>query len=205
MGIRAHRILLLCAALAVLCSGPLRAQEEGDDEGEDFAREGIYLGAAGSFAIPTQLEDKLGKKFGGSFTVDDSLGFHARAGYRLNPHLAFEVHSEWLAGFEASSGSGRADLEVLTITGDFKVYPLTGRWQPFVVAGAGALFADATGQSGLAPSGDNSDFAARFGIGLDFYVTRSIVLGLDASYVLPVEDVNEFDYFSLGWGLIYRF
>jgi opacity protein-like surface antigen len=204
MGIHAHRAQLLCVAAVVLCTGPVRAQEE-EDDGEDFAREGIYLGAAGSFAIPTQLEDKLGKKLGGSFTVDNSLGFHARVGYRLSPHLAFEVHSEWLAGFEASSASGNVEFQVLTITGDFKFYPLTGRWQPFVVAGAGGLIADVTEQSGLGLSGDNNDFAARFGIGLDCYVTRNIALGLDASYVLPVEDVNEFDYFSLGWGLMYRF
>jgi opacity protein-like surface antigen len=204
MGIHAHRTLLLGVAVLWLYTGPVRAQEEGDD-GEDFAREGIYIGAAGSFAHPTQLEDKLGKKLGGSFSVDDSLGFHARVGYRLSPHLAFEVHSEWLAGFEASTASGNADFEVLTITGDFKVYPLTGRWQPYVVAGAGGLIADVVQQSGLGLSGDNNDFAARFGIGLDYYVTRNIALGLDASYVLPVEDVSEFDYFSLGWGLLYRF
>jgi opacity protein-like surface antigen len=204
MGIHAHRTLLLCAAVAMLCAGPVRAQEE-DDEGDDYSRAGFYVGAAGSFAIPTQLEDKLGKKLGGSFTVHDSLGFHARVGYRLNPHLAFEVHSEWLAGFEASSGSGKADFEVLTITGDFRFYPLTGRWQPFVVAGVGGLIADVTRESGLGLTGDENDFAARVGVGLDCYVTRHIALGLDATYVLPAEDVKEFDYFSLGWGLLYRF
>jgi len=204
MGIHAHRTLLLCAAVAMLCGGAVRAEEEGD-EGDDYSREGFYLGAAGSFSIATQLEDKLGKKFGGSFAVDDSLGFHARVGYRLNPHLAFEVHSEWLAGFEASSGSGQADFEVLTITGDFRFYPLTGRWQPFVVAGAGGLIADVTRESGLGLSGDENDFVARVGVGLDYYVTRHIALGLDATYVLPAEDVKEFDYFSLGWGLLYRF
>jgi len=203
--IRAHRTLLLCAAIVVLSVGPARAQEEDDGGGEDFAREGVYLGVAGSFAIPTQLEDKLEKRYGESFSVDDSLGFHARVGYRLSPHLAFEVHSEWLSGFEATSSSGYADFEVLTITGDFKVYPLTGRWQPYLIAGAGGLIADVKEQSGLGVSGDSNDFAARFGIGLDYYVTRSIALVVDASYVLPVEDVNDFDYFSLGWGLQYRF
>ena len=205
MEIRAHRTLLLCAAIVVLSVGPARAQEEDDGGGDDFAREGVYLGVAGSFAIPTQLEDKLEKRFGGSFSVDDSLGFHARVGYRLSPHLAFEVHSEWLSGFEASSGAASADFEVLTITGDFKVYPLTGRWQPYLIAGAGGLIADVKQQSGLGVSGDSNDFAARFGIGLDYYVTRSIALVVDVSYVLPVEDVNDFDYFSLGWGLQYRF
>lgn len=50
-----------------------------------------------------------------------------------------------------------------------------------------------------------SGFAARFGGGIDIYITRNFYGALDASYVLPTGDVDDFDMVSIGWGFGYRF
>jgi hypothetical protein len=48
--------------------------------------------------------------------------------------------------------------------------------------------------------------AARFGAGLDVYVTRNIAINVDASYVRPMStEFDDLDYLSVGWGLLYRF
>ena len=43
------------------------------------------------------------------------------------------------------------------------------------------------------------------GGGLDTYVTENIVVALDVTYVLPFGDLDDYDYFSLGLGVAYRF
>ena len=58
---------------------------------------------------------------------------------------------------------------------------------------------------GLGLSASDEDFAARFGGGIDFYVTEKIGVSLDGSYVLPTGDLKDFDYFSIAWGFQYRF
>ena len=39
----------------------------------------------------------------------------------------------------------------------------------------------------------------------DVYITRNFYAAVDASYVLPTGDVDDFDLVSIGWGLGYRF
>jgi hypothetical protein len=50
-----------------------------------------------------------------------------------------------------------------------------------------------------------ASFAARFGIGVDLYVTENFLAALDFNYVLPTSDLDELDYVRFGWGLGYRF
>ena len=80
-----------------------------------------------------------------------------------------------------------------------KAFVLTERFQPFLMIGLGGM-----GVRGDADSGD-SGFAARFGGGIDIYITRSFYGALDASYVLPTGDVDDFDLVSIGWGFGFRF
>ena len=54
---------------------------------------------------------------------------------------------------------------------------------------------------------DGTVFATRWGLGLDVYATPHVAFTVDASYLLPVSDTGgvRADYFSIGWGLMYRF
>jgi opacity protein-like surface antigen len=120
------------------------------------------------------------------------------------------------------------------ITGNVKGYLLTGRWQPFLLAGAGLMTAkvslelndllgkDPPGEeplgsefrrrmsesdrfTGAAESVRSTGFAARFGAGIDAYATENFVFTLGADYVFPTGDVKDFDYISVVWGVQYRF
>jgi hypothetical protein len=50
-----------------------------------------------------------------------------------------------------------------------------------------------------------TDFAMRFGGGVDLYASENTVLGLGVDFVLPTDKVNGLDYISIGLGFQYRF
>ena len=81
-----------------------------------------------------------------------------RGGYRCHPHVSAELQFEWLDKFEGGSivetgmtpVSGDPpvedtlrnfdlELETLVFTSNAKGYLLTGRYQPFVLAGVGFM------------------------------------------------------------------
>jgi hypothetical protein len=134
-------IVLLLAAPALLWA------TSGSAQNDDYERNGVILGVAGTYAINTfgdELETAYEDVFGGpaSASVDDSLGISANAGYRFHPHLSAAVEAEWLDGFRSDlSAAGlrrvaKVDIEPWVITANAKGYPLTGRYQPFHLGGA---------------------------------------------------------------------
>jgi hypothetical protein len=195
-------------AMALMCVSNLaRAQD-------DYSRMGCYLGVAGTFAFTLSAEDALERDLGLSADADDSLGLHARGGCR-GRWVGGEVHFEWLDGFDIMADGLDVTVDGWVLTVDGKVYPLAGlegklpalarRFQPFATVGFGYLTFDLANPPPGA-DGDDWDFAARFGGGLDVYVTRNIVINVDATYVLPVSDpLDDLDYLSVGWGLLFRF
>jgi hypothetical protein len=209
----------VCVLMAVplLClSSPARAQESPAETQEDYSRRGCYLGLAGNVAFLPNAEDWLKSLTGLNTKVDESLGLHARGGCR-DKWVGFEVHYEWLEGFEAKVDGldiGKADGWALTL--DLKLYPLAAledklpatakRFHPFTTVGLGYLTLDTFDEEW--------DFAARLGGGLEVYLTRNIALNVDATYVLPMSDSicsvpdcqgSDLAYLSVGWGLLYRF
>jgi OOP family OmpA-OmpF porin len=180
----------LLSALIFFAALPALAQAQ-----DDFARSGAYLGLAGSVGIFPELEDDL-DDVGGD--VDTGLGLNARAGYRFHPHVSVEAEFEWVrSSFEFLGSDVDFDTYVGTVNG--KAFLLTGRFQPFATIGIGGLGVRGDGDSG------DSGFAARFGGGLDVYITRNFYAAIDAGYVLPTGDVDDFDLVSIGWGFGYRF
>ncbi len=207
------RIVSLSTALVLVSAAPGNAQD-------DFARKGFYVGLGGTYAIDTfenELEDEIEDALGGpvNVSVDDSLGINGRIGYRFHRHFSAEVQAEWLDGFEADvsvPGFGKiagVDLEPWVVTGNVKGHLLTGRYQPFLLVGLGVMTAKAkvrdTVGLGLSASERLTDFTTRFGAGVDLYATEKVVFSVGADYVLPIGDLDDADYVSVGWGLQYRF
>lgn len=186
--------MIRAASVGLLSIGLLASALPAGAE-DDFSRSGCYLGASGSVALMTQLDDDLEDEFNEGFDIDESFGFSTRAGCR-GKWLGGELHYEWIDGFDVSSDTVSKSLDAWALTGDMKLFMLPGRYQPFATVGIGYLEVD-----------DEWDFAARFGGGLDIYITENIVLNLDATYVIPTsdEELNDADYVSVGWGFIYRF
>jgi opacity protein-like surface antigen len=207
--------------VGVVCSSvALTAEEEVDKD--DFARRGWLVGVAGSYAIETFQDDAesdfqkvLGPEV--NLSVDDSFGFNGQVGYRCHRRFSAEVEVEWLDGFDADLTQPGVDqlanvrFEPVVVTTNVKGFILTGRYQPFLLLGAGAMTADIKLQDpvGLAFTGLNSEtenaFALRFGGGIDLYATENVVLNVGVDYVLPFGNLDDLDYITIGWGVQYRF
>lgn len=186
--------LIASATLLFLAATSASAQY---DYGADYARNGFYLGLSGVAAF----EDF--KKPGG-VSIDDSLGLNFRGGYRFHPHLAAEAQFEWIEGFDVSgSSSGVDEVEAWTFTGNLKAYLLTSQVQPYALFGMGVMQVERDVGGGL--TAQDEDFVVRVGGGIDVYASEYIVLSLEGVYVAAADDLNDFNYFSLGWGFLYRF
>ena len=81
---------------------------------------------------------------------------------------------------------------------------MTGRYQPFLLFGAGVMTAKAISR-GVPVETTELEFAMRFGGGIDLYATKNVVVSLEVDYVLPVSNLSDLDYVSIGWGFQYRF
>jgi opacity protein-like surface antigen len=149
--------------------------------------------------------------------LNETGGVDAWIGYRVHRFLAVEAELEWMAllGFKSEeriSGDGQArdldlDIDTLVITGNLKPYFWTGRIQPFGLLGAGIMMEEfGVEYDGVNDDEHHTDFAMRFGGGIDYYATENVVLTIKGSYLLTFGAVSDRDYVSVGMlGLSYRF
>ena len=194
--------------IVVIVSAILTAAISAHAQDSEFARPGPYLGLGMSAAIYTQLEDEVEESavaLGYIVTadVDYTMGGNLRAGYRVHPWVAAELEYEYLAAADIEvDESDFAEIRTWAFTGNLKVFPLHGRFQPFLLAGVGAV------NQRLKDGEDLKDTVAagRFGVGFDVYESENFALSIDATYLLPFSDPNKAagDYISVCLGLIIR-
>ena len=148
---------------------------------------------------------------------DNSWGLNGRFGYRCHSRFSIEAEVEWTNGFEAhinkeSSGKvGTTDLEPIVVTTNAKIYLLTGRIQPFVLAGVGLMraeFKERDTTPDPVPDGKKqryrkTRFTMKVGGGVDYYLTKNVVLSLDVDYVNAFS--LDVDYLLVVGGVQYRF
>jgi len=130
---------------------------------------GPYLQLNGGFQVVT-----------GDGDVEPALS--GKVGIDIIDHVALEAQLE-----------GSRDAERLVVTFQQRSRILTGRWQPFVVGGIG--WANVTGLPG---DKDVAAFALRFGGGLDYMITKNVSIGLDASFVVIANGLDDYGSFGLG-------
>lgn len=181
--------LVLVLGVGVLTSWGASAQPDGDGGGETKESvTGSYFGLGVGFGFDN---------FDAGFTLPDldpGYGIDVWTGYRIVPFAAIEAQLEYLNGF---SISGAPNFNVLVMTANGKVYPLSGMLgpvDPFAYAGVGFQWLEI---AGLGTTG----FAARFGFGLDFRLTDRLALNGSFSYVLPTGSLDGADYYGLVFGV----
>jgi len=170
------------------------------DTQDEFNRPGPYLGVGGSYMISGFQGAAKSGDFG------DTLGFNARGGYRLNDYWALEGIYEYGDDFGARQVTPHAKIQTNSFTLNGKLLLPLGRFQPYLEGGVGVLNANADlplRQTNWNVDGTN--FAGRFGAGVDLYATENIALYLDSAYTIPIGDVNDLYHFSFGWGAKYVF
>ena len=189
---------LLAPFFAALVALPLSAAAG------DFLQEGWYLGGRGVY---TQVN------FDTKGVPDDDFGFNLFAGYRLYKFLASDVEFEYIDAISVNGKPGpNFDVRTFNVSWLFRLYPLAfvlkpdspfQRVQPYLVAGPAWQWV----QLQRVPGNDQDvgGFAGRLGAGFDVYLTERLAFTADAKYMLSANDVNDYPYWSIGWGLTYHF
>lgn len=230
-------LLLASLVLVSLAAGQAGANDSTDDP---FDRRGFYVSAAGVYThnffdkeIEKFLEDELGAQ--GRVDIDDSGGLNARVGYRAASWFAAELEYEWIDRYDVSIGgslgpggtplSGKLyDIEGHTFTLNTRWIVPFWRVQPYLLLGAGYSLYD-VGRGSVAPvleaqsskikieGGIQGAFAGRVGLGLDFYLTQSVVLQTEATALITAKNfktpdegaIDDLYYLAFSAGLQYRF
>lgn len=166
----------------------------------DFDRAGAFVGLGFNWQVPGFQGDLRNQDFGNSW------GFNARGGYRFYDWLAAEAIIEYADEFGPNAANATADEEKLlstTVNGKF-IVPLE-RFQPYVEAGFGLLYAnDGVGFRSAIKDRDVG-FAGRLGAGIDLYLTRHISIFVDNSWTMATDNTEDLYFYSLGGGARYNF
>jgi len=178
--------IAVAVTTGVICTTLAVGDHAEEDRQKPYARRGAMIALGANAAVGPLGESKE--------LANASYGLHGRVGYRCSPRLAGEYEVEWLGGYEPVGG---VDLKPLAATSNLRVFVLTGRFQPYVTLGGGILR--------VAPDGGSSAIALRAGGGLDFYLTKSIVLNGKLDYVAAFNSLDDVDYLTLGLAVGYRF
>lgn len=182
---------LLSGLAVVMLSLPAAALEAEEEEEIDYQRTAWYL--VGSVAFADTLFDNQ-PNFGTGW------GFQFRGGFRAIEHFAVELEYEYFGHLLTRDGSPRAKVELNAFTVNTKIPFFSGQLQPFIHYGLGAIFVS----SDLELS-NPSDFAMRFGGGLDIYLTDHIILNTTIDYLRGFGDVDDYRWLSISAGVGYRF
>ena len=208
--------LIFIALLMVLCFCT-------SSYGADAAGRTFYIGIGGSYAFEDfdvdEVEDALaGISSDSDFDFDDTWGFNLKAGYHVNNWLSLEFDFDYLSEFDADEDLDvlgiavdlDADVDVMTYMAVLKFTCALEPLKPFVVIGGGMMDADVDAKAsalGVSASDSESetDTCAKLGLGVDFFATESISIGLEGNYVWGFGDLDEINYYNLTLGLAYHF
>jgi opacity protein-like surface antigen len=228
---------LISMVLVVLISAQATAEESmpGYARTGFFATGGIEVGVENSEALKV-FKDSLNQMStaalpvkvwpSGNFkyrvTEDPMVGFSLSGGYRFHERLSLEVaadrmkgdvnvrlsHRSTAASSKDSTKEKAGSYTTWGVAAELKAYLLTGRFQPYALAGAGymnvKLRTDAQGDQAeagaLSARNSNDDaFMMRFGGGMDFYFTQHLALNIDGTYQVPFgEKTKSLDKFRAG-------
>jgi hypothetical protein len=191
------RIIGLVFILATLTLRPASAEAAEDWWWQDIQRQGFSLGLGASVGGMASIEEFQT----GLVDIEPGTagGLNIRAGYRLPRWIGFDLHFEWLTSDTTVDFARQTSIDLetwwITFTGDVKfILPRWANSEFFLTVGPGLMTIDG-----------NTEFAARYGGGVDIYFTRHIGMTLGGSYVMPINDLKDLDYAVGEAGLFYRF
>jgi hypothetical protein len=157
------------------------------DAGDEYARVGGYWGIGGAHVFSNYGYELTGGLLAGrKAVVEDAPALNARLGYRAHPNLAFDLVFDWITAHQVEgplNGFRIGDIENYMLTGNVKVLPLTGRIQPFAIAGIGALL---TRREIGNVRHIFIPVATRLGAGVDIYINPSFAVSLEGAYSLTL-------------------
>jgi opacity protein-like surface antigen len=179
---------------------PAKRMTAAEEELNDPARIGPYLGAGAVYALETFSNVGM--------PTSDSGGFNVRVGYRYPPHVAGELQVESYPQFDGPDGNGVDEFLVngWNVGGNVRGYILKGKFQPFVLMGVNYMDMETTIPSGPAAKINKQDdgVGMRFGGGMEIYAFQKVAVTADISYVLGLGEVDGYDLVAFSLGFIFR-
>lgn len=211
--------LLVFAVLVVafVYSAPSHAAGDWPDA------KGAYIGIGGSIAFEDFDFDfpDPHKTLG----CGESWGIDGKVGYHFNNRLSLELDFNYLFKFE---GDGKVsvlglpaeadlDVRIFTIMPVLKVSTGSAPINPFFAVGLGYMNVkkNYTELSPIAPypssvSEDKSDFGAKLGLGIDYFASNNLSIGIEADYMfgmgmIGMGDLDGIAYWDITLGVCYYF
>ncbi len=188
---------------------------------------GIYVGVGGTYAVDDfNVDDFEDRSEPINANLESTWGVNLKCGYHVNEFFSLEALFDYVPDFETENESAtlrdKGELDIMTFMVAAK-FAWPGRIQPFGVIGAGVMHADWERDVSLpAPGGTVSDAhtqaCAKMGIGVDFFATDSISVGIEGTTIFNFGS-TEFDldesgnqkaelglrYFGITSGVAYHF
>ena len=186
------------------------------------ADSGPYFGIGGTFAkqdFDTGDRDEALAGTGLSADFDDTWGLSVKAGYKFNRYIAAELALDYLPGFEwnvaTSVGgtplSGEATVDVTAWTLALKLTPFDlQKVKPYFVVGGGIMNASLDVSASIpgasaSSSDDETDICGKVGLGVDYFITDNIAIGLEGAYWAGFNDLEEIRFYTVTAGVAYHF
>ena len=156
----------------------------------DFGRSGPYIGVGASRTANLVEAFLDGTPILENIDVSNSWGVNTRLGYRLTSWFSLEAEYEWLDRMNASLGGVNVgSLQMQSATANLRLIAPLGRFQPYFLLGAGAIFLNVDTPFNTLQV-DHSAFAGRVGLGLDVYLTENVLLNVGAEGLLSPAEVK---------------
>lgn len=210
--------------LALWCPHPATAEQL------DYARTGPYVQLGLTLGVPSygwldSLDDATAASGAAALAVPGNtpvdvgvssttlLGFEIGAGWRLTRRFAIDASYEWAGselwadvvvgppGAQRRDKQLRGEIETWLALVNGRFYLTTGRIQPFVTGGIGAMKATPIDASGRR---DAHGFTSRLGGGLDFYITRRLAATAVVDYAFATGDTGRSNLFGFRASLTWR-
>ena len=182
---------------------------------------GTYIGIGGSIAFEDFDFDfpDPHKTLG----CGESWGIDGKVGYHFNNRLSLELDFNYLFKFEGDKGmfvsglpaEAKLDVRIFTIMPVLKVSTGSEPINPFFAVGLGYMNVkvDHTISSPVVSysfSDDKSDFGAKLGLGIDYFASNNLSIGIEADYVfgmgmIGMGDLDDIAYWDITLGVCYYF
>ncbi|MDD5712409.1 MAG: porin family protein [Smithellaceae bacterium] len=205
--------------VAILMAAPAYAQS-----GKWFA------GIGGNFAAQDFKVTDLGpdETFQNQYHLDfgDTWGVSAKGGYRFTDWLALELDVDYLDSFKMKDQIMSVNLAPAGSPADWHDCPVSGKVRlvtvmptvklslptkivrPFITVGAGGMLQGLNTEIIDPSTGvdiDETDYdggtCAKAGVGIDFFVTDTVSIGVEGNYVVGFQNMDEMRYYNVTLGL----
>ena len=188
-----RRFVVICIGLVLMFSLPAFADD----------KTGFYVGIGGSYAIQS-FETR------GTETFDNAVGGNVKIGFKESKVSATELVLDYFHEFKwthykdfitSKSGSVQEKVSVFSAMLAQKFSIPNDKFRPYLVLGIGLMSVKSDSGPNLQFS-DGNGFCYKGGLGLDYFATNNISLGLEGNYVFGTGDVR---YANATVGVAYHF